>query len=86
MSENCDVDDTTLDIEYILSELDVQIEKYLEDIDRLWNGVILEYKNNMHFGILLDKLNDREKFYELMIRNPTFVLLVNNRRKLGRLR
>lgn len=70
---------------YIIGELDLLIEKYLNDVDKLWNNIILEYKNNIYYGILLDKLNDRSKFYDLMTSSPAFLSLTNTRRKLRRM-
>ena len=72
-----------IDLKSCIVEIDLYISKYLEDIDCLWENVILEYKNNLQYGLILQNAT-KEKFYELMISTPTFRFLNDLKNELSK--
>ena len=70
--------------EYIVSQLEIQIDQYLDDVNILWDEVILEYKNDFSHAVIIDKL-DRQKFFDLMTKTPTFISLINTHKRLLKL-
>jgi len=65
--------------------IDNEIDKYYDNVEKLWKDVILEYKTNPNHGILLDKLTDydKSKFYELMNNTPVIKALFESKRRLN---
>lgn len=70
-----------------LNQVINEIEKYYDDVDKLWGDIILEYKNNINSGVLLDKLTylDKDKFYDLMGNTPTIKSLTESYKRLNNL-
>lgn len=67
-----------------INDIDNEIDKYYNNVEKIWDSVILEYKNNLSYGIILDKLNenDKSKFYELMRDTPVIMTLFETRKRL----
>ena len=69
---------------YALTDIEQEIDKYYDNVNDLWETVILEYKNNPGYGIILNKLSfhDKTKFYDMMSHTPVIKMLMESRRRL----
>jgi hypothetical protein len=72
-----------------LIDLDDQIAKYYDDVERLWN-VVIAYRSNPNHAAILDRLDvqstaSRTAFYDLMSWTPTMRVMMESRRRLVQL-
>jgi len=66
-------------------KIDDEIDRYYDNVAKLWSNVILEYKENPDYGIILDRLTeyDKDKFYHLMSTTPVIRSLFESKRRLN---
>lgn len=71
----------------LLGDIDMQIEKYFDTIEILWNSVIMNYTKNFYSNVILNKLTEchKNKFYDLMCQTTTFKFLMESRKRLNEL-
>lgn len=73
-----------VDLREVLMKTDNNIRRYEAFVDHLWEQVIIKYKMNPHYGMLLDKLDEYnpEKFYNLMYNQESYKKLVKSKKKI----
>ena len=62
--------------------VDEQIVKFLDDVGLLWINVVQNYRENPYYGFIVDGLNSKAQFYDMMLTCPTYKFLLAVKKKL----